>query len=235
MKVLNIPWQRYLLPPLHEEGPRFIAVFAVITALLGWLFWPLGVAGVLATVWCYYFFRDPIRYVPARKGLIMAPASGIVQMIGPAVPPPELGMGDEPRTRVSIFMSVFDCHVNRVPVAGTVAKVAYHPGKFLNASLDKASEFNERNSVLVRTDDEREVAFVQIAGLVARRIRCDIKDGETVTTGQRFGLIRFGSRLDVYLPEGVSPLVVLGQVSVSGETVVADLEGSETAREAEVI
>lgn len=235
IKTLEIPWRRYLFPPLHEEGPRFIAVFAVITALLAWAWWPLGVAGVLATVWCFYFFRDPVRFVPMRKGLVVSPASGIVQMIGDAVPPKELGMGETPRLRVSIFMSVFDCHVNRIPTAGTIVEQVYRPGKFFNASLDKASEDNERQSVRLAIEDGREIAFVQIAGLVARRIRCDIKAGDVVTTGQRFGLIRFGSRLDVYLPAGTEPLVVLGQNCVSGETVIADLDSTEPMREGEAI
>lgn len=235
MKVIEIPWRRYVLPPLHEEGPRFIAVFAAIAALLFWAWWPLGVVGTLVTIWCYYFFRDPVRYVPTRAGLVMSPASGIVQMIGPSVPPPELNMGSEPMTRVSVFMSVFDCHVNRIPVGGTVVKVAYRPGKFVNASLDKASEDNERNSLHLRTADGKDLAVVQIAGLVARRIRCDVKDGQAVGTGERYGLIRFGSRLDVYLPEGTHPLVVCGQVAVSGETVIADLDSAEPQRDGATI
>lgn len=235
MKVIEIPWRRYVFPPLHEEGPRFIAVFAVIAILLAWAWWPLGVVAGLATIWCYYFFRDPVRYVPARQGLVVSPASGIVQMIGDAVPPPELEMGDDPLTRVSIFMSVFDCHVNRVPATGEIVKQVYRPGKFLNASLDKASEDNERNSVRMKTPDGRQIAFVQIAGLVARRIRSDIREGQPVRAGERFGLIRFGSRLDVYLPPGTHPLVVCGQLCVSGETVIADLDSKEEARDGEVI
>jgi len=235
VKVIEIPWQRYLLPPLHEEGPRFVATFAVVTALLFWVFWPLGVIGTLATIWCYYFFRDPVRHVPTRPGLVVSPASGVVQMIGPAVPPPELDMGDEERTRISVFMSVFDCHVNRIPTAGTIVKQVYHPGKFLNASLDKASSDNERNSVRLRTADGREIAFVQIAGLVARRIRSDIVEGDEVQTGERFGLIRFGSRLDIYLPAGTHSLVVPGQFCISGETVIADLTSDEEDRPSQEI
>jgi len=235
VKVIEIPWRRYVFPPLHEEGPRFIAVFAVIAILLAWAWWPLGVVAGLATIWCYYFFRDPVRYVPARQGLVVSPASGIVQMIGDAVPPPELEMGDDPLTRVSIFMSVFDCHVNRVPATGEIVKQVYRPGKFLNASLDKASEDNERNSVRMKTPAGRQIAFVQIAGLVARRIRSDIREGQPVRAGERFGLIRFGSRLDVYLPPGTHPLVVCGQLCVSGETVIADLDSKEEARDGEVI
>ncbi|WP_019646860.1 phosphatidylserine decarboxylase [Novispirillum itersonii] len=235
MQVIQIPWTRYVLPPLHEEGPRFLAVFAVVTALLFWAWWPLGVAGSALTVWCYFFFRDPVRYIPSRPGLILSPASGVVQMIGPAVPPVELGMGDQPMTRVSVFMSVFDCHVNRIPAGGEVLKVAYRPGQFLNATLDKASDDNERNSLRLQFDDGREIAVVQIAGLVARRIRCDVRDGQKVSTGERFGLIRFGSRLDVYLPEGVNPLVVLGQSCISGETIIADMNSAEPAREGSAI
>lgn len=231
MKVIQIPWQRYLLPPLHEEGPRFVAVFAVISLILAWLWLPLLVIGVPATVWCFFFFRDPQRYVPQRVGLMVSPASGIVQMVGESVPPRELEMGDTPLMRVSIFMSVFDCHVNRVPVAGEIIRSVYRPGKFLNASLDKASEDNERQSVRLRTEDGREIAFVQIAGLVARRIRCDLREGQSMKTGERFGLIRFGSRLDVYLPPGTNPLVVLGQNCISGETILADLSSDEPARD----
>jgi phosphatidylserine decarboxylase len=220
---------------LHEEGPRYLALFLVATVLLAWLWLPLLAVGAVLTVWCYFFFRDPKRYVPNREGLVVSPASGIVQMIGPAVPPPELDMGDQALTRVSIFMSVFDCHVNRIPVAGEIVKEVYRPGKFLNASLDKASEDNERQSVRLRMADGREVAFVQIAGLLARRIRCDIKAGQTLGTGERFGLIRFGSRVDVYLPDGVAPLCVLGQCCVSGETILADMASDEGAREANEI
>lgn len=235
MKVIQIPWTRYLWPPLHEEGPRYIAVFAVIALLLAWLWLPLLALGVVLTAWCFFFFRDPKRYVPSREGLVVSPASGVVQMIGPAVPPPELDMGEAPMTRVSVFMSVFDCHVNRIPVGGEIVKEVYRPGKFLNASLDKASEDNERQSVRLRTDDGREIAFVQIAGLVARRIRCDIKAGQHLQTGDRFGLIRFGSRLDVYLPDGVAPLAVLGQNCISGETILADLTSAEGPREGKEI
>lgn len=235
MKKVSISWRRYLFPPLHEEGPRFLAVFIIVSLLLTWLWHPLLIVGVLATVWCYYFFRDPDRYVPSRPGLVIAPASGIVQMVGPAVPPAELGLGDAPRERICIFMSVFDCHVNRIPVAGRVTHVVYRPGKFFDASLDKASEHNERNGLRVLTDDGRDLGVVQIAGLVARRIRCDAREGQLFRTGDRFGLIRFGSRVDVYLPEGTHPLVVCGQNTLSGETVLADLASDEPLREGEVI
>ncbi len=218
------------LKPMHPEGYRFLAVFAVVTLVLFLLWQPLGWFGVGLTVWCYYFFRDPRRLVPQGEGLVVSPADGVVSLIEPAVPPPELGMAPEPLTRVSVFMSVFNCHVNRAPVAGRVAAVAYRPGKFLNASLDKASEDNERNGLCLELADGRQLAVVQIAGLLARRILCWAKVGQGLRTGERFGLIRFGSRLDVYLPPGVTPLVALGQTMVAGETVIADLTRAGPAR-----
>ncbi|MFZ3582442.1 phosphatidylserine decarboxylase [Loktanella sp. DJP18] len=213
------------IKPMHPEGRRFVAIFTAITVVLFLIWDPLGWLGVLLTVWCYYFFRDPERVTPQRPDLVISPADGIVSLIEPAVPPAELGMADTPLTRVSVFMNVFNCHVNRAPVGGTVAAIAYRPGKFLNASMDKASVDNERNSLRIRVADGRDVAVVQIAGLVARRIVCFVKPEATLATGERFGLIRFGSRLDVYLPEGVSPLVAIGQTMVAGETVIADLKG----------
>jgi len=216
--------------PVHREGYPFLAAFVAATVILFWLWQPLGWIGVVLTIWCYYFFRDPVRMVPDRAGLVVTPADGVISLIEPAVPPAELEMGDAPLTRVSVFMNVFDCHVNRLPIAGTVRKVAYRPGKFLNASLDKASEDNERNALAVTLEDGREIAVVQIAGLVARRIVCDVKGGEKLPTGARFGMIRFGSRVDVYLPDGVQPLVVVGQIMTSGETVIADLESPEPRR-----
>lgn len=230
----------YLLPRVHPEGWRFIPVFAALTAGLGFLWLPLVVPGLVLTVWCVYFFRNPDRITPARPGLIISPADGVVQMIGPAAPPPELDMGEAPRIRVSIFMSVFSCHVNRIPTGGRIVRTVYHPGKFLNASLDKASMDNERQSVRLALGEEagaaegRDIAFVQIAGLVARRIRCDLTEGMTVRAGERFGLIRFGSRLDVYLPDGVEPLVAVGQTAIAGETVLADLISGESRRHGEI-
>lgn len=210
------------IKPMHHEGVRFVAIFAAVSVGLFLLSDALGWIGVGLTVWCYYFFRDPERVPPAREGLIVSPADGIVSLIEPAVPPAELGMADAPLTRVSVFMNVFNCHVNRAPVAGEVGAVAYRPGKFLNASLDKASEDNERNGLRIRMEDGRDLAVVQIAGLVARRIVCFVAPGDAVRLGERFGLIRFGSRLDVYLPEGVEPLVSVGQTMVAGETVIAE-------------
>ncbi|GAB4261134.1 MAG: phosphatidylserine decarboxylase [Pararhodobacter sp.] len=223
-----------VIKPVHREGYPFIALFAAVTLVLFLIWQPLGWVGVVLTVWCYYFFRDPDRYTPQRAGLIVSPADGVVSLIERAVPPAELGMGDAALTRVSVFMNVFNCHVNRMPIAGEVTAVSYRPGKFLNASLDKASEDNERNALAVQMADGRKIAVVQIAGLVARRIVCDVKPGAVLETGERFGMIRFGSRLDVYLPEGVPPLVALGQTMVAGETVLADLHSDEAQRSAEV-
>lgn len=226
-----------VLVPINRAGWPFIGLFALVTAIFWGLaaeweiFSILGAAGLVATAWCVYFFRDPERVVPTREGLIVSPADGLVQMIRPAVPPKELNMGDAPLTCVSIFLNVFNVHINRVPVAGTIDAVSYRPGKFLNAAMDKASEDNERMACAVRMADGRRIAFVQIAGLVARRIICNLKDGQTVATGERYGLIRFGSRTDVYLPDGVSPLVIVGQLAIGGETVLADLQATEAPRE----
>ncbi|MDZ4096174.1 MAG: phosphatidylserine decarboxylase [Paracoccaceae bacterium] len=222
------------IKPMHREGFKFVGIFAVVTLILFLIWDPLGWVGVVLTVWCYYFFRDPPRVTPIREGLIISPADGVVSLIEPAVPPAELGMGPAAMLRVSVFMNVFNCHVNRAPIGGTVAKIAYRPGKFLNASLDKASADNERNALVITMADGRALAVVQIAGLVARRILCEVAEGRTLRTGERFGMIRFGSRLDVYLPDGVVPLVALGQATVAGETVLADLMATEPQRLGEV-
>ncbi|MWD26108.1 phosphatidylserine decarboxylase [Aquicoccus sp. SCR17] len=218
------------LKPMHPEGRRFVAIFAAITLVLFLIWEPLGWLGVGATVWCYYFFRDPPRATPQREGLVVSPADGIVSLIEEAVPPAELGMENVPLTRVSVFMSVFNCHMNRMPVGGTVTAIAYRPGKFFNASLDKASADNERNSLAIEMADGRRIAVVQIAGLVARRILCFAERGQPLAIGERFGLIRFGSRLDVYLPPGTAPLVAIGQTMVAGESVIADLASDEARR-----
>ncbi|WP_342769155.1 phosphatidylserine decarboxylase [Paenirhodobacter hankyongi] len=218
------------IKPMHPEGRKFVAIFAGITLVLFLIWGPLGWLGTGLTVWCYYFFRDPVRVTPAREGLMVSPADGVVSLLEPAVPPAELGLGDAPMTRVSVFMSVFNCHVNRLPLAGRITRIAYRPGKFLNASLDKASSDNERNGLAVETADGRRYGVVQIAGLVARRILCEVKEGQALMSGERFGLIRFGSRLDIYLPEGVNPLVCIGQTMIAGETVIADLASDEAAR-----
>lgn len=223
--------------PIHREGWRFLALFALATAFLFWLAAPLGWLGLLLTAWCAYFFRDPERVTPTRPGLVISPADGIVLPIASAPPPPELDMGATPRTRVSVFMNLFDVHVNRVPHDGRVIKLAYRPGKFVNASFDKASEDNERMALRLALDEGpegRELAVVQIAGLVARRILCQAQEGAALKAGERFGMIRFGSRVDTYLPPGLSPLVVAGQRVIGGETVIADFRANEPARAGEV-
>ncbi len=211
------------IKPMHKEGIKFVAIFAAVTLGLFLFSEALGWIGVILTIWCYYFFRDPERVTPTRDGLIISPADGIVSLIEPAIPPAELGMPDQALTRVSVFMSVFNCHVNRTPIAGEITAIAYRPGKFLSADLDKASDDNERNSLRIRMQDGRDLAVVQIAGLVARRIVCFVNPGAQMQTGERFGLIRFGSRLDVYLPDGVEPVVSVGQTMIAGETVLAEL------------
>lgn len=211
------------IPPIHREGYPFIASFAVVAFLASWLVsTALGVALFGLTAWCVAFFRDPERVTPLSDGLVIAPADGRVSFVGPAVPPPELGLSTTPLTRVSIFMSVFDCHVNRAPLSGRIVTLAYKPGLFLNADLDKASEDNERSGIVIETASGVRWGVVQIAGLVARRIVSFVKEGHVVSAGERFGLIRFGSRVDVYFPEGVVPLVALGQRTVAGETILAD-------------
>jgi phosphatidylserine decarboxylase len=209
--------------PMHPEGHKFVAIFAAITLVLFLLWKPLGWIGVGLTVWVYYFFRDPERVVPNDDGIMVSPADGIVSLLEPAVPPMELELGSEPMTRVSVFMSVFNCHVNRIPAAGRITTVAYHDGKFLNASLDKASEQNERNGITIELSDGRQYGVVQIAGLIARRIMCWSEEGSDMQRGERFGLIRFGSRLDIYLPRGVEPTVQIGQTMIAGETIIARL------------
>jgi phosphatidylserine decarboxylase len=213
---------RAQIPPVHPEGYPFIGGFALVSLILFWIWTPLGWLGTLLTVWCALFFRDPVRVTPVREGLVVSPADGRVSMVAPAVPPAELGLGDKPLLRVSIFMSVFNCHVNRAPVAGRIDRIAYRPGKFINAELDKASEDNERNGLVISTPSGR-IGVVQIAGLVARRIVSFVREGQLLGAGERFGLIRFGSRLDVYLPDGTRALVAVGQTAVAGETVLADL------------
>jgi len=223
---------RAQLVPINREGYPFIAVFAVISVILYILWVPLGWFGAVVTLWCAYFFRDPPRVTPTRDGLVVAPADGRVSQVTNAVPPPELGLGETPLPRVSIFMSVFDCHVNRSPVSGRIARMVYRPGKFLNADLDKASEDNERNAFLIESAGRR-IAVVQIAGLIARRIVPFVREGRDVAAGERIGMIRFGSRVDVYLPEGAPPLVAVGQIATAGETLIADLaanRGSQTYR-----
>jgi phosphatidylserine decarboxylase len=221
---------RKVIVPIHKEGYLFIAIALTATVVLGQLWSPFGWIGAIFTLWVCYFFRDPQRIVPQRDGLVVSPADGRISQIATAVPPPELGLPAEPMTRVSVFMNVFDCHVNRAPLAGTVIKMVYSPGLFLNAELDKASDDNERNALVIESAGTS-IVVVQIAGLIARRIVPFIKQGDLLGQGERFGLIRFGSRVDVYLPIGVKPLVGEGQTAISGETVLADLRSVETPRQ----
>lgn len=213
---------RSQLAPINPEGYPFIGAFALASLILFWLWTPLGWLGTLLTLWCAYFFRDPPRVTRVSDRLVVSPADGRVSLVAHAVPPPELALGDKPLPRVSIFMSVFDCHVNRAPVGGRIERIVYTPGKFLNADLDKASEDNERNALVVAGPAGR-IGVVQIAGLIARRIVCWVKDGQEIGAGERIGMIRFGSRVDVYLPPGTVPLVSEGQTSLAGETLIAEL------------
>jgi phosphatidylserine decarboxylase len=215
---------RGTLAPPHPAGRPFIlgGIVAILFGVMAgaWLIW----LGLIWTLFCLFFFRDPERVAPRRPGLFLAPADGRIVSIVQVPPPPELGMDNEPRWRVSIFLTVLNVHVNRVPADGVVTRVAYHNGAFLSASLDKASELNERNALAIRLSNGQDIAVVQIAGLIARRILCAVQEGEPVTAGARFGIIRFGSRTDLYLPVGIRPLVLEGQTMVGGETVIAELE-----------
>ena len=234
MSRVDLSWRRFILPPIHSEGWRFVGVFAAVTALMWMLFKPVGVICLVLTVWCYFFFRDPRRAVPEGESLVLSPADGIVSAIAEVVPPKELEIGEEPMTRISIFMSVFSVHVNRAPMAGKITKMFYRPGAFVDVSLDKESENNERQELAMETVTGHKIAFVQIAGLVARRILTFVKEGDQLKAGERFGLIRFGSRLDVYLPKGIAPLVLEGQTAVAGETILADMSVSGPARKGEI-
>jgi phosphatidylserine decarboxylase len=217
--------------PIHREGWRFVAIFAAVTLFLFWLHLPvLPWVGVVLTAWCAYFFRDPERVTPVGKSLVISPADGQISHIVEVIPPPELDLPREKHTRISVFMNVFDVHVNRAPMAGRIAKLTYIPGAFLNAELDKASEDNERQAFTIEREDGSRIGAVQIAGLVARRIVKFVEAGDSLQAGQRFGLIRFGSRVDVYLPTNVAPLVCVGQRAVAGETVLADFAVEGAAR-----
>jgi phosphatidylserine decarboxylase len=227
MSIINSV--RSQLAPIHPQGYPFIGGFALASLILFFLWTPLGWIGTLATAWCAYFFRDPVRVTPSREGLVVSPADGRVSRVVNAVPPPELGLSERPLPRISIFMSVFDCHVNRSPMSGRIERMVYRAGKFINADLDKASEDNERNALIIATGRVR-IGVVQIAGLVARRIVPFVREGQTVVAGDRIGMIRFGSRLDVYLPEGGRALVAEGQTAIAGETVLADLTVNDTGR-----
>ena len=215
--------------PIHPQGYPFVGGFALASLILFFLWTPLGWIGTVATAWCAYFFRDPVRVTPLREGLVVAPADGRVSLVVNAVPPPELGLNTRPLPRISIFMSVFDCHVNRTPVSGRIERMVYRAGKFISADLDKASEDNERNAFIITTARAR-IGVVQIAGLVARRIVPFVQEGQAVAAGDRIGMIRFGSRVDVYLPEGGRALVAEGQSAIAGETVLADLGQTDAGR-----
>src|SRR5580700_9946797 len=228
MSVINSI--RSQLSPIHPLGYPFIGGFAVAAVVLFWLWHPLGVLGAIATAWCVYFFRDPPRITPVREGLVVAPADGRISRISQAGAPPELNLGAETFLRISIFMSVFDCHINRSPVAGRVERIVYRAGAFLSADLDKASESNERNAFVIAMNGGLRIPVVQIAGLVARRIVPFAREGEAITAGQRIGMIRFGSRVDVYLPEGTRALAAEGQTAIAGETVIADLTATDPGR-----
>jgi phosphatidylserine decarboxylase len=220
---------RSQLAPIHPQGYPFVGGFALASLILFFLWTPLGWIGTLATAWCAYFFRDPVRVTPLRDGLVVAPADGRVSLVVNAVPPKELGLSDRSLPRISIFMSVFDCHVNRSPVSGRIERMVYRAGKFISADLDKASEDNERNAFIITTARAR-IGVVQIAGLVARRIVPFVQEGQAVAAGDRIGMIRFGSRVDVYLPEGGRALVAEGQSAIAGETVLADLGQTDAGR-----
>jgi phosphatidylserine decarboxylase len=218
--------------PVHRDGHKFVAIGLAVTLLLLWVFPTLGWIAALITAWIIYFFRDPDRVTPLRDGLIVAPADGKVSLIEKMRPPAELELGDEERVRISIFLSVFDVHIQRSPLAGRIVRSLYVPGAFLNAAMDKASEDNERRTIVVETSAGLKVAVVQIAGLVARRIVTFAHEGDNIGVGERFGLIRFGSRVDTYLPPGAFPLVAVGQRAIGGETVLSDLRSTEPEREA---
>ena len=229
---MNDVWAsiKRLLVPIRREGYPFIAIAFVAAILLGFLWKPLFWLLLIVTLWVCYFFRDPARVTPVRNGLVVSPADGRISMITRAVPPLEMGLSADPLLRVSVFMNVFDCHVNRAPVSGRIVRIAYTPGLFLNADLDKASEDNERNALVIE-EGGVQVGIVQIAGLVARRIVDWVKEGDHLSVGERFGLIRFGSRVDVYLPVDTQILVGVGQKAVAGETVLADLAVNEAPRQ----
>lgn len=228
--MLLPPYITNALAPVHRDGWPFIAGALILSLLLGLLWAPLLWLGLLVTTWMAYFFRDPARVTPEEEGIVVSPADGVVQAIGPRRPPPELQLGDAPLTCISVFLNVLDVHVNRAPVGGRITRLVHHPGKFLNAADDKASDENERQSFRIETDQGQAFGLVQIAGLIARRIVRFVEQGEVVHAGQRVGLIRFGSRCDVYLPDGCAPLVAVGQRAIAGETVFADGRRNQPTR-----
>lgn len=212
-----------VMTPIHKEGHFWIFVFLVVSLLLYLVYAPLGWVGLVLTLWCVYFFRDPDRTIPDEKGVLVSPADGTICAITEAPAPKELDMGDEPMLRISVFLSVFNVHVNRVPAKGEITKVVHLRGKFLDAAVPEASDENERVILSMKTEDDTTIAFNQVAGLVARRILCDAQEGDKVERGDRFGLIRFGSRNDIYIGKEYAPLVKVGQTMIGGETVIARL------------
>ena len=224
-----------VMVPIHREGHKFIAIFAAVSFVLFLIWAPLGWIGVVLTLWCTYFFRDPERVVPSADNLVVSPADGVVNLIKLVVPPKELDLGDEEMLRVTVFMNVFNVHVNRMPMSGQVLHTTYVPGKFLSADLDKASEENERQAIKLETKDGMQIGVVQIAGLVARRILCEAREGDVYEKGHRFGLIRLGSRVDVYVPQKYKAKVALGQLAIAGETVLFDLDGEQNDVKSQLI
>jgi phosphatidylserine decarboxylase len=222
---------RQVLAPIHPDGWKFVATAAAVTIVLFLVWHPAGWLALILTLWIAYFFRDPWRVTPIRPGLVISPADGIVVSIARVPPAPELAMSDAATTRIGIFLNLFDVHVARAPLAGRVVGRAYIPGRFINASLDKASEHNERLALRLTPQEGAEIGCVLIAGLVARRIVCPLGEGQMVAAGERIGIIRFGSRIDIYLPPEYVPLVALGQRMVGGETVLADREAKEAPRQ----
>ncbi len=223
-----------VLVPVHRDGHKFVAIGAILTLVMFFLWSPLGWIFAIITLWIVYFFRDPERVTQTREGLVVSPADGRITAIEEVLPPKELALGELPLVRISTFLSIFDVHIQRAPLAGEVKEIVYTPGLFLNAVLDKASEDNERNAILIEDAKGNRVGVVQIAGLIARRILCFVKAGEPLGAGERYGLIRFGSRVDVYLPHGKTALVSVGQKAIGGETIFADLRSEEEPREARV-
>lgn len=222
------------IPPIHKEGYSFIFIFAAVTIILWTLWSPLGFLGLVLTVWCIAFFRDPNRIIPEGENLVVSPADGLIHKIEETNFPQELGLGDEKVWRVSVFLNVFNVHVNRLPMSGKVSALNYHPGQFLSADLDKASDVNERQSVVIDCQNGQKIVCVQIAGMIARRIVCDLEEEQQVNRGDRYGLIRFGSRVDIYLPKGIKPQVSVGQTAIGGETIIADFGNLEIDNEPEI-
>jgi phosphatidylserine decarboxylase len=211
--------------PVHKEGLKFIFIFALVSIILALISSGMGLIGLVLTLWCIFFFRDPERVIPVEENVVVSPADGVVTLVEYGVEAPDdLGYGKQKFNKISVFLNVFNVHVNRVPVGGTITKINYRPGKFLSANASAASSENERNSAIVKLDNGKEVIFVQVAGLVARRIISDLKEGQKVATGDRYGIIRFGSRADIYLPENVAVKCLIGQTMIGGETIIARLD-----------